>query len=57
MDSFLSFVIAMNTRSKGRNVVASIRFSSDVEVIFCKIWVLSKKCLIFERKFTKSELQ
>jgi len=46
MNSFVSFVSTVNSSSKGRDVVPSIRFPSYVEVILCKFRMLRKESLI-----------
>lgn len=45
MNSFLCFVPLVNPRGERWDVVASIRFSSYIEVIFSMLRMLSEKCL------------
>lgn len=44
--SFLSLVSVVNSSSKGRDVMASIRLSSDIEVILCILRMCLKESLL-----------
>lgn len=51
MNSLFCFVSFVNPGSKSRNVMPSVRFSSDVKVIFSILRMLCKKSLRSKNKF------
>lgn len=53
VQSFLSFISAVNSSSEGRDVVPSVGFSSDIEVIFRIIRMRFEESLPFFRNIGK----